>query len=71
MMWSIALLIATPFLAGMSGLVLRNRQTFDVLHCVHAGVMIISSRVLVDAVSALEPVSPPNFLRVDYIGEDF
>ena len=49
MMWPIVLLIATPFLIGVSGLVVRNRQTFDVLYCVQAGIMVISSMLLVDA----------------------
>ncbi|MGD9852951.1 MAG: proton-conducting transporter membrane subunit [Nitrospirales bacterium] len=65
MMWPIILLIGTPFLIGVSGLVVRNRQTFDVLHCMQAGIMIISSLLLVDEVSVSGPVSFLVFLRVD------
>jgi len=71
MMWSIVLLIATPFLIGVSGFVVRNRQTFDVLHCIQAGIMVISSLLLIDGVSENGPVSFPAFLRVDVISAWF
>ncbi len=71
MMWPIALLIATPFLIGVSGIVIRNRQTFDVLHCVQAGIMVISAMLLVDAVSGSVPVSFLIFLRADAISAWF
>lgn len=71
MMWPIALLIATPFLVGMSGFVVRNRQTFDVLHCVQGGLMVISSLLLVDTVSGSRPVSFLVFLRTDALSAWF
>lgn len=71
MIWPIVLLIATPFLIGVSGLVIRNRQTFDVLHCVQAGLMVISSLLLVDAVSGSGPVSFLIFFRADALSAWF
>ena len=71
MMWPIVFLIATPFLNAVSGLIVRNRQTFDVLHCVQAGIMVISSMFLVDAVSGSGPVSFLVFLRADAISAWF
>ena len=71
MMLPIVLLIATPFLIGVSGLVVRHRQSFDVLHCVQAGSMVISSMLLVDAVSANGPVSFLFFLRADALSAWF
>jgi hydrogenase-4 component F len=71
MIWPIVLLIATPFLIGVCGLVVRNRQTFDVLHCVQAGIMVISSILLVEEVSGGGPVSFLVFLRVDAVSAWF
>lgn len=71
MIWPIVLLIATPFLIGVSGFVVRNRHTLDVLHCVQAGIMIISSLLLVDAVSGSGPVSFLLFLRADAVSAWF
>jgi hypothetical protein len=71
MIWPIVLLIATPFLIGVCGLVVRNRQTFDVLHCVQAGIMVISSILLVEEVSGGGPVSFLVFLRVAAVYGDW
>ena len=65
MIWPIILLITTPFLIGVIGLVVRNRQTLDVLHCVQAGIMVVSSMLLVDEVSVSGPVSFFYFLHAD------
>ena len=71
MIWPIILLIATPFLIGVSGLVVRHRQTLDVLHCLQAGIMVVSSMLLVDEVSLSGPVSFLYFLHADAISAWF
>ena len=71
MIWPVVLLIATPLLIGISGFVIRNRQTLDVVHCVQAGIMVVSSMLLVDEVSVSGPVSFLLFLRADSLSAWF
>jgi len=63
--WPLLLLILTPFLIGLSGLLSRNRGTLDALQCGQAGILVVSVILVAEEVLTSGPLSGLFYLHTD------
>ena len=65
MNWPLALLICTPFLIGVSGLLVRDRRTLDALQCGQAGILVASVLLVAQGVLTSGSLSSLYYLHAD------
>lgn len=65
MFWPLALLIFTPFFIALSVLVLRDRQTIEVLHCLQAGLLLASTVLVLGGVASSGSLTGWTLLHAD------
>lgn len=71
MIWPLILLIGTPFVIGLVGLLFQQRRSIEVLHCLQAGILVASTMLVGGEVASSGVLAGWGLLRMDALSAWF